>query len=197
MPRDVTPPDLADVLQDIDRRLRALERSPQAPRTSIAGGRLRVLTDDGDPVVELGQLDSGHGILVYNPDGSVRWQSASLPAGFVPPLRPSALPEASSTSTAWQQAAMFAGPDPGGRFVVPVLVDCPPGATGELELYNQHPPGFQITTRAISNADDGQVVLLEASGLTGPFAWFTLAVRRLSGAGTVTARALFAAQRTS
>ncbi|SCL32984.1 hypothetical protein GA0070616_4605 [Micromonospora nigra] len=58
---------IARQLADFDRRLSAVERTAQAPRTSIEGGALTINNADGFPVVVLGdQGDGTAGLTAYN-----------------------------------------------------------------------------------------------------------------------------------
>ncbi|SCE84086.1 hypothetical protein GA0074695_1526 [Micromonospora viridifaciens] len=59
--------DLARELSDLRRRLESVERTAQAPHTSIEGGSLTINDADGLPVVVLGdQGDGTYGVTAYN-----------------------------------------------------------------------------------------------------------------------------------
>ena len=74
-------PTLARMLSDMERRLRALEGSPQLGSSSIKGGSLRILRADGTPVASIGAVDANTvGTQLYAADGSVLAAFGQVPA---------------------------------------------------------------------------------------------------------------------
>ncbi|MDG4792707.1 hypothetical protein [Micromonospora sp. WMMD1082] len=59
--------EIARTLADIKRRLAAVERTAQAPHTSIEGGSLTINRPDGLPAIVMGDLGDGtYGVVGYN-----------------------------------------------------------------------------------------------------------------------------------
>jgi hypothetical protein len=57
---------LAQIIDDLSRRIAALETAPRASNTSVRNGLFQILDDSGNPVVELGKRPTGEvGLFVY------------------------------------------------------------------------------------------------------------------------------------
>lgn len=81
---DPTSPDsLAARFAEMERRLAALERSPQLTNSSIKGGSVRILNAGGDAIAVVGDTDVGQGVAVYDGAGVVVARLGSLD-GTVP-----------------------------------------------------------------------------------------------------------------
>jgi len=75
------PQTLADRLATVERRLAALERSPQLTSSSIKGGTLRVLRAAGTPVAALGEDSTNTvGTVLYDSSGNVIAAFGQVPA---------------------------------------------------------------------------------------------------------------------
>lgn len=107
MPDPALPASLAAELAELRRRLDAVERSPRLPNSSIRGGALTILNEDGtDVVVKVGDFTGPDGASdtgLYFPDDA--WGSPGTMACSAPASRPS---PAASTSLRTSRA----GPSP-------------------------------------------------------------------------------------
>lgn len=75
------PQTIADRLYDVERRLSAMERSPQLGTSSIKGGRLRVLRASGAPVAAFGEDSTNTvGSVLYDSSGNVIAAFGQVPA---------------------------------------------------------------------------------------------------------------------
>lgn len=86
MPDPAVPESLMTRISDLERRLRALERSPQLTSSSIRDGTLSILDGDGTTTVEVGD-STVLGMTVRNPDTGIE----SLTAGYDPSTTGSAV----------------------------------------------------------------------------------------------------------
>jgi hypothetical protein len=65
------PGDLPTIIKRLEQRIRALEAAPRASLTSVRGGHVTFLRDDGTVIVKIGELEGGSvGLLVQRQDGS-------------------------------------------------------------------------------------------------------------------------------
>lgn len=77
--------DLARQLSEMERRLRAVERGAQMPRTSLEGGALVVNDTDGTPMLAVGELEAGSGLFAVAGmnGGQVVANDLDLPEGTI------------------------------------------------------------------------------------------------------------------
>lgn len=97
MPDPALPASLAAELAELRRRLDAVERSPRLPNSSIRGGALTILNEDGtDVVVKVGDFTGPDGASdtgLYFPDDAAGVSRGSRsvppsPSGGAPPPQP-------------------------------------------------------------------------------------------------------------
>lgn len=81
MAQPVLPDDLIDRIVDLERRLIAVERSPQLTQTSIKEGALTVLDAAGVVRVRIGKDGSDYGVKVYDAAGANPVSLAALAFG--------------------------------------------------------------------------------------------------------------------
>ena len=102
MAQPVLPKDLIDRIVDLERRLIALERTPQLTQTSIKDGTLTVLDAAGVVRVKIGKDGTDYGVKVYDAAGANPVQLATLAFG---PNYDQVDPEESTTSTSFTDLA--------------------------------------------------------------------------------------------
>ncbi len=196
MPDPTTTPDVLRMLQDIDRRLRALEAAPQLQRASLTGGTITALNDDDVRVAEFGRLvDGKYGIAVNEADAKRSLLYVNDEDGYWLPVLEHGFSAAgvgvNITSGSFAIAHTALVPVPLGRILV-VVVDCvtDAGTTGELRL-------------RLSTGETSDVKTLPAGATTGTsFRWdyggdiglgidgffVYVEARRTGGAGNVNVR---------
>lgn len=120
MAQPVLPDDLIDRIVDLERRLIALERSPQLTQTSIKDGALTVLDAAGVVRVKIGKDGTDYGVKIYDAAGVNAVSLATLAFGQ---NYAEVVPEESTTSTSYVDLATV-GPSvpvtvgPSGRAIV-------------------------------------------------------------------------------
>lgn len=120
MAQPVLPDNLVNQIVDLERRIAALERTPQLTQTSIKDGTLTVLDAAGVVRVKIGKDGTDYGVKVYDAAGANPVSLAQLGFGQA---YAEVSPEESSTSTSFVDLAT-PGPSvtvtvgPSGRAIV-------------------------------------------------------------------------------
>jgi hypothetical protein len=82
MPGRNDPDDLLRWVEDLQRRVRILESSPQAPNSSLTAGALAVKDDDRNEILRYGKQDDGtYALAVFDNDGVEQARFGELAGG--------------------------------------------------------------------------------------------------------------------
>jgi hypothetical protein len=185
-----TPQTLASEFADLNRRLAALERSPQLKSSSIKGGALTIYDASGNAIVQMGEIDTDqHGLLVTNAAGATLLKVYGE-EGFGAPVRGFPWRESSpvfeSTTSAtfvgmWQ--AHLPAVEADGVYMSNCTITLNAADTAEVKVYVDGSTETDTLTLSGATATQWAVKLNWEHGLTrgvGPYG-FHLQVRRSAG----------------
>jgi len=201
MPGRIENETLLTKIEELERRLRNLESSPQAPRRSQRGGSFRLIPADGNPaqLLYFGDYEDGDdveqfGIAMYDKTGQIIWATSENQDGIMFPGDMSSwivpTPQSITSATFVPIAEMALMPRSHSAIYATAAIIVPVGTTAEVRVGD----GISSYTSTITvpSGGNGNVILNwkhpfgigwdqpSASALLG---W---QVRRASGAGTIT-----------